>query len=643
VRRAHDFVSRPFLILAAASVLATGAAAQEDAAADTDPTTGMLYATIDGEKTALPITSMTVELSIAGPLVHAEVRQSFTNPTDETLDAVYVFPLPEGAAVQGLDLTVGHRSFVGKIQEKEEAKKTFETAKALGKGAGLVEQHRPNVFKTSVANIPPHESVVVGLSLLDQAEWKDGAYSMVFPTTITARYEPVGSSSPLPSRTSGVSVVSIGASVDAGVPLAEIFSPSHAIRMKGSLGPTEVLVGDGPVPADRDFVLTWRPKTDRTSVAGGLVERRDDGRYGMAIVVPPSIERTGLPTLPSQTVFVVDVSGSMAGPSIEQAKGALLVALDGLRADDSFTLIKFDSETEAYSERFLPATAGEIQAAKRWVEGLQVGSGTEILPALVRALDLSERGDASVVRRVVLMTDGAVGNEDQVLAAVTQRLGGSRVSIIGIGPAPNRWLMKELARVGRGTFESIGSPEEILSRTTELLSRSARAVITDVHLEWEGTPPIDATPDPVPDLYAGDPLLITARFAPDGPLPRLRVWGRAPGGPVTMDITFRPVEDGSGIAVRWARARVANAEQRLLHGADAGDIRKEVLDLGLRYSLLTRYTSFVVVADEEHELEEPGLDGGNLPQGGTYDPLLLVIGVVLTAGGLVEFIRKGMS
>jgi Ca-activated chloride channel family protein len=642
VSRALTSLTRPFLTLAAASVLVTGAVAQEAES----PGTGTLLATIDGNEFSLPITSMDVELYVTGPIVRAYLRQTFTNPTHEVLDAAYVFPLPEGSAVDGLELQVGDRSYSGKIQEKEEARRTYEAAKTARKGAGLVEQHRPNLFRTSVANIPPGASVVVAVSLLDEADWRDGAFSTVFPTTITARYAPPGLAEARVAATPQAPSVLIAAWIDAGIPVSSVRSASHAITTQEHGRAVTVTVGEGPVAADRDFVLTWRPQAGTGPAAGGLVEEREDGLYGLAIVVPPGLDRHRAALLPTQTVFVVDVSGSMSGPSIEQARAALLVALDGLRPGDAFTLIKFDSENEAYSERFLPVTAGEIDAAKRWVSSLETGSGTEILPALVRALDLSERGDASLVRRVVLITDGAVENEDEVLAEVERRLGDSRLHIVGIGAAPNRWLMKELARVGRGAFESIAAPGEIRPRIVGLLARTGQAAVTDVTLEWEGAPPLDANPDPVPDLYAGEPLVVTARFDPGKPLPRLRVWGRAPGGPVTMDVAFRDAAVNSGIGTRWARAEIARAEQALLHGADPKVVRADVVDLATRFSLVTRYTSFVVVEDDDYASDECccGDDAvdAELPQGGTFDPLLLAIGVLLTASGAF-YLRRAVS
>jgi Ca-activated chloride channel family protein len=628
---------RAILVALAASIVTFGAAAQELPGND-GPGTGALLAKMNGILVPIPLVSMEVTLSISGPIVRGRLVQSFENPTAETLEAEYVFPLPEGAAVDGLTLQIGERSYVGQIQEKEDARRTYENAKVDGKGSGLVEQERPNVFRTRVANIPPHASIVVRLDTLDEAAWGDGEFSTTFPTTITARYAPGGSEAcdSIPTTSAAhIPVVALRATIDAGLPMASIVSPSHRVLTTAVGSSFSVRAGDGRVPADRDFVLRWRPDAGAVPIAGGLVEEREDGRFGLAMLVPPDLDKAAAGTFPTQTVFVVDVSGSMDGPSLVQAKAALEVALDRLRPGDTFTLIKFDSDNQAYSDRFIDAAPDAIDAAKRWVSRLSAGSGTEILPALIRALELSERGDPSVLKRVILITDGAVGNEDQVVGEVLRRLGGTRLHIVGIGFAPNRWLMKELAAAGRGTFESIGSIADVQSKTVELLTRTERAAITDVALEWDGAPPLDAGPDPVPDLYAGRPLVVTARFDPTRPLPKLRVWGRAPDGPVTMDVDFARASRNAGIGTRWARAKIASLELARVHGADPAVVRAEVVDLAKRFSLVTTYTSFVVVADESFAGEGASENGeaGALPQGGTDEPLLLMMGAVLSALG----------
>ena len=616
------------LIPAAASMLALGAAAQ-DAPAPDDPGTGALLATTGGATIALPLAAMDVSLSVSGPLVHGIVSQQFTNPTGTPLDAVYVFPLPEGAAVDGLVLEVDGRRFEGEIRENDEARKTYERAKTQGRRAGLVEQHRANIFRTSVANVGPGAEVVIRLSYVDEAEWDDGTFQTTVPTTITARYGP----EPTPAGGAGVRALTVHATIDAGVALAEVSSPSHELEVALDASSRRAELRALEAPADRDLVLRWRPARSASPTAGALVEERPDGRYALALLVPPDLdgaERRGFAT---QTVFVVDVSGSMEGPSIEQARAALVASLDRLRPGDTFTLIKFDSTNEAFSESLLPADERSVAAAKGWVAGLRAGSGTEIAPALLHALDISEHGDARVLRRVVLITDGAVSNEDEVVQAVERKLGGSRLHVVGIGYAPNRWLMKELARAGRGTFESIGCLADVGSRTVALLERTERAVMTDVALEWDGSAPLDASPDPVPDLYAGRPLVVSARLDPGKPLPKLRVWGRAPGGPVVLEVDLRDAPSGAGIGARWARSRVAALESGLRHGADPAVVRSDVVDLARRFSLVTSYTSFVVVEDESpEELAEERPDG-DLPQGGTYEPLLLAIGAILASAG----------
>jgi Ca-activated chloride channel family protein len=628
---------KTFLIFLLASIVTFGAAAQEPPG-DDGPGTGALLARMNGILVPIPVVSMEVALSISGPIVRGRLVQSFENPTDEILEAEYVFPLPEGAAVDGLTLQVGERSFIGRIQEKEDARRTYENARVDGKGAGLVEQERPNIFRTRVANIPPHATIVVHLDTLDEAAWSDGEFSTTFPTTITPRYAPGGSETCDPisaTSSSHTPVVALHATIDAGLKTASIVSPSHRVRTTVAGSSVDVRVGDGRVPADRDFVLHWRPDAGAVPIAGGLVEDREDGRFGLAMLVPPQLDKAGTGAFPTQTVFVVDVSGSMNGPSLIQAKAALEVALDRLRPEDTFTLIKFDSENEAYAERFIEADPAAIDAAKRWVSRLEAGSGTEILPALLRALDLSEHGDPNVLKRVILITDGAVGNEDQVVGEVGRHLGGTRLHIVGIGFAPNRWLMKELAAAGRGTFESIGSIADVQSKTVELMTRTERAAITDVALEWDGAPPLDAGPDPVPDLYTGRPLVVTARFDPAQPLPKLRVWGRAPGGPVTMEVDFAQASPNAGIGTRWARAKIASLELARVHGADPAVVRADVVELAKRFSLVTPYTSFVVVADESYAGDASSDDGENgvLPQGGTEEPLWCMIGALLSGFG----------
>jgi Ca-activated chloride channel family protein len=401
------------------------------------------------------------------------------------------------------------------------------------------------------------------------------------------------------------------------------------------------------VVADRDFVLRWRPRRDDRPAGTVFVEDRDDGRYGLMMLLPPLPASAAGQGLPTETLFVVDVSGSMDGPSIEQAREALLRALDRLRPGDAFNILRFNERNEAFSEGFLPARGAELDQARGWVRSLRASGGTEITPALVRGMQMLADADPWPARRLVLITDGAVGNEDEVLAEVTRRLGEARLHIIGIGSAPNRFLARRLAGFGRGACEFIGGIEEIESRMDSFLTRIDRPVMTGLSLRWEEASPPETYPQRLPDLYAGEPLFVSFRTGPSPVASRAVLTGQVAGGPVRIELGIAPdAAPGSGVATRWARARVEDLMDGLYRGADEGAVRREVIGVALGFDLVTRYTSLVAVE------EFPSADGSwttrrvagalprgstllgeTLPQGGTSGPLLTIVGLALALAG----------
>jgi Ca-activated chloride channel family protein len=417
-------------------------------------------------------------------------------------------------------------------------------------------------------------------------------------------------------------------------------SPSHELTRLGPGFDVEAATA-----ADRDFILRWKPASSAAPFAGGVVEDRDDGRYLSVTVVPPDLGDDSARALPTQTVFVIDVSGSMEGPSLVQAKAALVAALERLRPEDSFSMIQFYSEFERYKSGFEAATPAAVASARAWVEGLYTKGGTEIAPALLEALAQSERGDARALRRVVLITDGAVENEEQVLQSVESSLGDTRLHVVGIGAAPNRWLMKKLAESGRGVCEFVGSIADVKERIDALLAGTERAVVSDLSVFGIDARDLDLAGRKIPDLYAGRPLTVTAKLPPHKAIPKLTVWGRARGGPVTIDLPIVEAKDGSGTATRWARARIEALEDSKRDGADPATVRADVIDLAKRFSLVSAYTSFVVVENESEEDECECCDLGidELPAGGTYEPLFLAIGAGLTLGGLTLLARGKLA
>lgn len=621
----------------------------------------------------LPVVDISINLEVTGIMARGSLTQTFSNQTDELIEVVYLFPLPERAAVDTMEMRIGDRRVVAVVQEKAEAKKTYETAKREGKKASLVDQRRPNLFSTSLANINPGEIIEVVIEYVEEVTYDNGEFTLVFPLTYTPRFLPAPDvpqaarqgSIDAAARTAAPAVndgcfvppdsplaprARIAAAIRTGVPLDAVRSSSHAIRVEEDAGTWRVAPDAGMVVADRDFVLRWRLQRGAEPEGTVFIEERDGERYALLMLVPPTAESAAGWGLPTTTLFIVDVSSSMSGASIRQARRALLAALDSLRPGDSFNLLRFNDHNEAYSGRFLAVTRPAIDEAKVWVEELEASGGTNIAPAVIRGLGMMTESDPWPAQRVILITDGAVGNEEEVFRRVSADLGQARFHVIGIGSAPNRFLMRRLALFGRGSCEFIASVDEVAERMTAFLGRIDRPVMTDLDLDWEGAPPREVYPERLPDLYAGEPLYVSLRLDPHGEATRAILQGRLADRTVRTQLEVASgAPRGSGVAIRWARARVRSALGRLHRGANADLIRAEVIDVARAFNLVTRYTSLVAVEELRTATGKwttrpipTGLPrgstllGATLPQGGTRGPLMMVAGfLLLSAAGVL--------
>lgn len=631
---------------------------------------GQLLWNADGALIPLPVVDIAVTLDVTGVMARGTLTQTFSNPTAETIEAIYLFPLPGRAAVDGMEMRVGDRRVVAVVQEKAEAERTYEAAKRDGKKASLVDHRRPNLFSTALANINPGERVEVRIEYIEEVACEEGEFSLAFPLTYTPRFLP-GSDRPgrtdageaeredgaldapppvtdgrfAPAGSPLVPHARIAATIRSGLPLRDLRSPSHAIRVEEDRGAWRIALDAGTVPADRDFVLRWQVERGEAPEGAMFIEEREGERYALLMLVPPAPESEAGWGLPTTTLFIIDVSGSMDGPSIRQARGALRAALDSLRPGDSFNLLRFNDRNEAYRGGFQAVTDAAIEEAKAWVDRLEAGGGTDIAPALLRGLGMLADSDPWPLQRAILITDGAVGNEEDLFRRVSADLGKARFHVIGIGSAPNRFLMRRLALLGRGSCEFIAGPDEIGDRMSRFLGRIDRPVLTDLSLEWEGPAPLEVYPEQLPDLYAGEPLFLSLRLDPGGAATRAVLQGRLGDRTVRTGIDLAPgAPSGSGVATRWARARVDGALDRLHRGADIDLIRAEVVDLALAFNLVTRFSSLVAVEEERSAAGEwrtrpvaaglpfgSTLAGATLPQGGTVRPLLALAGMLLLA------------
>ena len=589
-----------------------------------------------------PLVETDVTIRVTGPVARAAVRQAFTNPSSEWAEGIYVFPLPEDAAVDHLRMRVGDRVIEGVIRERAAARATYEKARQDGTHASLVEQERPNVFTTSLANIPPAASIVVEIEYQHVVRYDDGRYHVRFPMVVAPRYMPGAPLSTPPTGTGWspdtdevpdasrisppvrhpsqgpINPVRLTVDIDAGVPVQDVVSPYHHIRTVATASTRyEVTLADGPVPADRDFELVWRAGTT-TPAAAMFTESTGGDVFALLTVVPAVPDATTTSRLPRELIFVIDTSGSMAGTSIEQARSALSLALGRLQPTDTFNVIEFNHRTDVLFPAARPADAANLQLAQRWVGALRANGGTEMLPALLAALDGREHPER--VRQVIFLTDGAVGNEERLFAAIRERLGDSRLFTIGIGSAPNGHFMREAARHGRGTFTSIGSVTEVRAKMDALFRKIESPVLTDLRLELGG-PAIEMFPDRLPDLYAGEPVVVALKTA--SPPSHAVLHGRLGDAEWRQDIVLRTAAEHSGIAVQWARAKIAVLLDTPSTGVDAEATRTAVIDVALRHHLVTRHTSLVAVdvtparpgdaALRTHALET------NLPAGWQYE------------------------
>ena len=652
----------------------TPAATAPGATAADDPSgagIGSLYAQSPDGWRRLPALGIEVDLAIAGPLVGGTLRQSFRNDGPDVVNAIYVFPLPESAAVDSMEVRIGDRTIRSAVRERREAQARFEAAKSGGQKAALVEQSsRRGLFRTSVANINPGEMVAVDLHLHAEAEWRGDGFRFAFPLTWTPRYD-LGATAPAALGTEsghtggaaaaftagaspGAPRVRVRAVIDAGLPPGAVRSPSHPLRVQrtpdGPAPSRATAETAGDVPADRDLILEWSVAGDATRGAV-FAEEREDGLYALAMLVPPAAGAAVDDGLATRTLFLVDVSGSMEGPSIDQARGALLAALARLRPTDSFDVASFSNETTFYRDDFLPATPTAVAQAASWVGGLRAGGGTEMLAALDRSIAAINAGAPPRARRIVLVTDGAVDAPDEAFRALAARLDGARLHVLGIGPAPNRPLMRSVARLGHGLSEFIADRSDVGARMEQFLARIERPVLGDLRLSYDGAPPIDPTPETLPDLYAGEPLFVSMRLGPGHPGTTVRLDGWSAAGPVALTLPVSPdAPRGAGVAARWARGRILGLLDRRGPGGDDAAIRSAVLDLGLRFSLVTPYTSLVAVEEAptaqgaSHDAPVPAvlpagsaIGEGMLPQTGTLEPLLLRAGLFLMLLGAALF------
>ncbi len=552
----------------------------------------------------LPLKAVDAEVNIAGVIAQVKLTQVYRNEGDSTLEAIYIFPASTRAAVYAMKMTVGRRVIEAEIRKRKEAREEYEKAREEGRTASLLTQLRPNVFQMSVANILPGDEIRVQLSYTELLVPEDKRYEFVLPTVVGPRYSNMPAAD-APDTESWVAnpylkagekppyTFDLRLTVHAGMPVARVSSPSHRVDVEyeGERVACISIEGD-PAAGNRDFVLRYGLAGDRIEHGLLLYEGEDENFFLLMMEPPEQIKKTDL--VAREYLFILDVSGSMAGFPLDTSKELMKKLLRDLRSYDYFNVLLFAGGSQVLAPGPLPATRNNVRRAAGWIDRARGGGGTELLPALRRALSMPRKKGVS--RSVVVLTDGYVRVERRAFELIREKLGQANLFAFGIGSSVNRHLIEGMARAGMGEPFVVLDPGEA-GRTAERFRDYVSApLMQGVSLEFDGFEAYDVEPAAVPDLFASRPVTVFGKWRgePEG---RITVSGHGAGGDLSGAVALADADlsaDNAALRHLWARHRIHELSDLGQFGRDE-DLVAEVTRLGLKYSLLTDHTSFVAV------------------------------------------------
>ncbi len=576
------------------------------------PRSGALVVKQDDKVLPFPLKHTDVKAQVDGYIASVNVTQQYHNPFAEKIEAVYVFPLPENAAVNEFVMTIGDRVVRGIIREKEEARQIYQDAKQQGYVASLLEQDRPNVFTQKVANIEPGKQVDIGIRYFHTLSYVDGWYEFAFPMVVGPRFNPphttdgIGASARGEAGTSGQKTevqylspgertgheVSLRVDIAAGVAIEQVDSVNHAIDIAfADQTRAAVSIRESDRIPNKDFVLRY--KVAGETLKSAIIAQKDPrggGGYFTLMLYPPATTQN-LPRRPVDLCFTLDVSGSMIGAPIEQSRWAMRAAMDMMQPDDTFQIIRFASNADQLSDAPLQATKSNIAKARKFIENTSAGGGTMMLEGITRSLN--QTVDEDRVRYVCMMTDGYIGNERQIIQTTRKLRGQTRVFGFGVGSSPNRYLLDGMSRAGAGAVAYLSLQEKGEDVMRPFFERISRPAMTNIEIDASGLQGAQINPFKIGDVYVGRATIVTGRFEGDGG--SIVVRGRVGGEAVERTFDVRPTETGGAIASVWARQQIAAlCDQAMFDDAEI-DLAKEVKQIALNYSLMSDYTSFVAV------------------------------------------------
>jgi len=589
---------------------------------NTASTLAGLYAQQGEQKLPMPLKHTAVQGKIAGNVARVEVTQSFENPFTQTLEAIYIFPLPDESAVDDMEIKIGDRIIKGNIKKREEAQQIYQKARAEGRTAGLLEQERDNIFTQSLANILPGEQIDVTIRYTESLKFAGGNYEFVFPMVVGERYipgTPIDNSGDtdrvpdaarivppiLPPGTRSGQDINLTVEIDAGLNIEKIVSPSHQLQIYRHDNLVQVKIGGEDTIPNKDFILRYQVAGSNTQAT--ILTQSDERGGHFALYLIPALTYRPTEIVPKDVVFLIDTSGSQAGAPIAQCLELMRRFIHGLNPQDTFTIIDFDNVTTQLSEFPLPNTPQNQALALKYINQLDADGGTELLNGIRVAMNFPA-ATAGRLRSIVLLTDGYIGNDNEILAEVQRSLQpGNRLYSFGVGSSVNRFLLNRLAEIGRGTAQIVRYDEPPAEIADKFFRQINNPVLTEIAVTWqgEGTAP-EIYPKILPDLFAEQPLVLFGRKS-DSTTGTLQVTGIAAGGSLYQQqfhLNFNQAgnlaklcERASAIAQLWGRARIKDLMLQMANYETTSGV-VAITETALNYQLLSQYTAFVAVSDD---------------------------------------------
>lgn len=555
-----------------------------------------------------------MQVQVTGNVARVHVQQEFSNTGADWVEGLYVFPLSKDGAVDELLMRIGERTIRGEVQEKTKAQALYNDARAAGRRASIVEQERPNLFTSAVANIAPHTSATIEITYLETLPFRDGRYTLNLPLAITPRYTPGApqdATAQMPAVTAAIMNAALGTTatpervtaarqrvsieidLQPGFALGEVSSLHHAIETQSANSGKRVLLHTDDAPADRDFELTWTPASAKEVTGAAFAERIGGETFALLMLSTPQQMDEAVPA--REVTFIIDTSGSMQGPSIEQARAALSMGIDRLKQSDRFNVIRFASDYSKLFSSPQPVTDKSRALASGFVAALSANGGTEMRAPLEIAL--SSPADPELLQQIIFITDGSVGNEAELIKLIHDRIGEKRLFTVGIGAAPNAYFLGEAAIAGRGSYTFIADRDQVGARMRDLFAKLERPALIDLKVQWPAAMNVDlAAPLPT-DLYSGDPIVVLARM-PQIASGEVVLSGIVRGVDWTQRLPLTSVGDASGLSKLWARERIGALSRQMHFGGDGEPLKAAIIDLALKHHVVTEFTSLVAVDDE---------------------------------------------